>query len=220
MLICITDSEYFNIALKAYINEPHSKPLDIKELICYPFSGQSEMFYTFFATDAGARLSTILIDYSRASIEVLQVVLSLKAFNPLLRIFLFTRPGYTLSELESSLAIVVGAEFITCFAGLSAALARWPLRSPPPANKLYIAIPDSYNLTRKETFLISLLMGGMPLCHVASTMQLRIKRVYYYRSRVLSKLAVKNNVELVTKVQGMVLRHYRQETGHEIVSLR
>lgn len=31
MLICITDSEYFNIALKAYINEPHSKPLDIKE---------------------------------------------------------------------------------------------------------------------------------------------------------------------------------------------
>lgn len=220
MLICITDSEYFNIALKAYINEPHSKPLDIKELICYPFSGQSEMFYTFFATDAGARLSTILIDYSRASIEVLQVALSLKAFNPLLRIFLFTRPGYTLSELESSLAIVVGAEFITCFAGLSAALARWPLRSSPPANKLYIAIPDSYNLTRKETFLISLLMGGMPLYHVASTMQLTIKRVYYYRSRVLSKLAVKNNVELVTKVQGMVLRHYRQETGHEIVSLR
>nr|VXZ87731.1 Uncharacterised protein [Klebsiella pneumoniae] len=31
----------------------------------------------------------------------------------------------------------------------------------------------------------------MPLCHVASTMQLTIKRVYYYRSRVLSKLAVK-----------------------------
>lgn len=220
MLICITDSEYFNIALKAYIHEPHSKPLDIKELICYPFSGQSEMFYTFFATDAGARLSTILIDYSRASIEVLQVALSLKSFNPLLRIFIFTRPGYTLSELESSLAIVVGAEFITCFAGLSAALARWPLRSPPPADKLYIAIPDSYNLTRKEAFLISLLMGGMPLCHVACTMQLTIKRVYYYRSRVLSKLAVKNNVELVNKVQGMVLRHYRQETGHEIVSLR
>ncbi|VEC04884.1 Bacterial regulatory proteins, luxR family [Klebsiella pneumoniae] len=89
-----------------------------------------------------------------------------------------------------------------------------------PADKLYIAIPDSYNLTRKETFLISLLMGGMPLCHVASTMQLTIKRVYYYRSRVLSKLAVKNNVELMNKVQGMVLRHYRQETGHEIVSLR
>ena len=42
----------------------------------------------------------------------------------------------------------------------------------------------------------------------------------YYRSRVLSKLAVKNNVELMNKVQGMVLRHYRQETGHEIVSLR
>ncbi|MBZ4261067.1 LuxR C-terminal-related transcriptional regulator, partial [Mycobacterium tuberculosis] len=84
----------------------------------------------------------------------------------------------------------------------------------------YIAIPDSYNLTRKETFLISLLMGGMPLYHVASTMQLTIKRVYYYRSRVLSKLAVKNNVELMNKVQGMVLRHYRQETGHEIVSLR
>ena len=63
-------------------------------------------------------------------------------------------------------------------------------------------------------------MGGMTLCHVASTMQLTIKRVYYYRSRVLSKLAVKNNVELMNKVQGMVLRHYRQETGHEIVSLR
>ncbi|MCS7361713.1 hypothetical protein N0S69_18010, partial [Klebsiella pneumoniae] len=31
MLICIADSEYFNIALKAYINEPNSKPLDIKE---------------------------------------------------------------------------------------------------------------------------------------------------------------------------------------------
>ncbi len=107
--------------------------------------------FILFATDAGARLSTILIDYSRASIEVLQVALSLKAFNPLLRIFLFTG-GYTLSELESSTAIVVGAEFITCFAGLSAALARWPLRSSPPANKLYIAIPDSYNLTRKETF--------------------------------------------------------------------
>ncbi len=42
----------------------------------------------------------------------------------------------------------------------------------------------------------------MPLCHVASTMQLTIKRVYYYRSRVLSKLAVKNNVELMNKVQG------------------
>lgn len=54
---------------------------------------------------------------------------------------------------------------------------------------------------------------------MASTMQLTIKRVYYYRSRVLSKLAVKNNVELMNKVQGMVLRHYRQETGHEIVSL-
>lgn len=53
MLICIADSEYFNIALKAYINEPNSKPLDIKEILCYPFSGQSEMFYTFFATDAG-----------------------------------------------------------------------------------------------------------------------------------------------------------------------
>lgn len=25
MLICIADSEYFNIALKAYINEPNSK---------------------------------------------------------------------------------------------------------------------------------------------------------------------------------------------------
>ena len=44
MLICIADSEYFNIALKAYINEPNSKPLDIKEILCYPFSGQSEMF--------------------------------------------------------------------------------------------------------------------------------------------------------------------------------
>ncbi len=48
MLICIADSEYFNIALKAYINEPNSKPLDIKEILCYPFSGQSEMFYAFF----------------------------------------------------------------------------------------------------------------------------------------------------------------------------
>lgn len=47
MLIRIADSEYFNIALKAYINEPNSKPLDIKEILCYPFSGQSEMFYTF-----------------------------------------------------------------------------------------------------------------------------------------------------------------------------
>ena len=205
MLICIADSEYFNIALKAYINEPNSKPLDIKEILCYPFSGQSEMFYTFFATDAGARLSTILIDYSSVSIEVLQVALSLKSFNPLIRIFIFAKSGYPLSELER---------------GLSAALARGPRLTSPPADKLYIAIPDSYNLTRKETFLISLLMGGMPLCHVASTMQLTIKRVYYYRSRVLSKLAVKNNVELMNKVQGMVLRHYRQETGHEIVSLR
>lgn len=34
MLICIADSEYFNIALKAYINEPNSKPLDIKEILC------------------------------------------------------------------------------------------------------------------------------------------------------------------------------------------
>ena len=33
MLICIADSEYFNIALKAYINEPNSKPLDIKEIL-------------------------------------------------------------------------------------------------------------------------------------------------------------------------------------------
>ena len=205
MLICIADSEYFNIALKAYINEPNSKPLDIKEILCYPFSGQSEMFYYFFATDAGARLSTILIDYSSVSIEVLQVALSLKSFNPLIRIFIFAKSGYP---------------FITSFAGLSAALARGPRLTSPPADKLYIAIPDSYNLTRKETFLISLLMGGMPLCHVASTMQLTIKRVYYYRSRVLSKLAVKNNVELMNKVQGMVLRHYRQETGHEIVSLR
>lgn len=220
MLICIADSEYFNIALKAYINEPNSKPLDIKEILCYPFSGQSEMFYTFYATDAGARLSTILIDYSSVSIEVLQVALSLKSFNPLIRIFIFAKSGYPLSELERSLAIVLGAEFITSFAGLSAALARGPRLTSPPADKLYIAIPDSYNLTRKETFLISLLMGGMPLCHVASTMQLTIKRVYYYRSRVLSKLAVKNNVELMNKVQGMVLRHYRQETGHEIVSLR
>ena len=211
MLICIADSEYFNIALKAYINEPNSKPLDIKEILCYPFSGQSEMFYTFFATDAGARLSTILIDYSSVSIE---------SFNPLIRIFIFAKSGYPLSELERSLAIVLGAEFITSFAGLSAALARGPRLTSPPADKLYIAIPDSYNLTRKETFLISLLMGGMPLCHVANTMQLTIKRVYYYRSRVLSKLAVKNNVELMNKVQGMVLRHYRQETGHEIVSLR
>ncbi|STT18132.1 response regulator (activator) in two-component regulatory system wtih UhpB [Klebsiella pneumoniae] len=46
------------------------------------------MFYTFFATDAGARLSTILIDYSSVSIEVLQVALSLKSFNPLIRIFI------------------------------------------------------------------------------------------------------------------------------------
>ncbi|MGP4872570.1 LuxR C-terminal-related transcriptional regulator, partial [Klebsiella pneumoniae] len=156
MLICIADSEYFNIALKAYINEPNSKPLDIKEILCYPFSGQSEMFYTFFATDAGARLSTILIDYSSVSIEVLQVALSLKSFNPLIRIFIFAKSGYPLSELERSLAIVLGAEFITSFAGLSAALARGPRLTSPPADKLYIAIPDSYNLTRKETFLISL----------------------------------------------------------------
>ena len=100
MLICIADSEYFNIALKAYINEPNSKPLDIKEMLCYPFSGQSEMFYTFFATDAGARLSTILIDYSSVSIEVLQVALSLKSFNPLIRIFIFAKSGYPLSELD------------------------------------------------------------------------------------------------------------------------
>ena len=59
----------------------------------------------------------------------------------------------------------------------------------------------------------------MPLCHVASTMQLTIKRVYYYRSRV-QQAGGENNVELMNKVQGMVLRHYRQETGHEIVSLR
>ncbi len=57
-----------------------------------------------------------------------------------------------MSELERSLAIVLGAEFITSFAGLSAALARGPRLTSPPADKLYIAIPDSYNLTRKETF--------------------------------------------------------------------
>ncbi len=65
-----------------------------------------------------------------------------------------------MSELERSLAIVLGAEFITSFAGLSAALARGPRFDIAPADKLYIAIPDSYNLTRKETFLISLLMGN------------------------------------------------------------
>ncbi|MBV5452255.1 LuxR family transcriptional regulator, partial [Klebsiella pneumoniae] len=102
-----------------------------------------------FATDAGARLSTILIDYSSVSIEVLQVALSLKSFNPLIRIFIFAKSGYPLSELERSLAIVLGAEFITSFAGLSAALARGPRLTSPPADKLYIAIPDSYNLTRK-----------------------------------------------------------------------
>jgi hypothetical protein len=90
-----------------------------------------------FATDAGARLSTILIDYSSVSIEVLQVALSLKSFNPLIRIFIFAKSGYPLSELESSLAIVLGAEFITSFAGLSAALARGPRwTSPPPTSSI------------------------------------------------------------------------------------
>ena len=32
MLICVADSEYFNIALKAYIR-PNSKPLDIKNTL-------------------------------------------------------------------------------------------------------------------------------------------------------------------------------------------
>ncbi|MBN0574282.1 hypothetical protein JTM30_35910, partial [Pseudomonas aeruginosa] len=63
MLICIADSEYFNIALKAYINEPNSKPLEIKEILSYPLSGHSEIFYTFFATDSGSRLRSILIHY-------------------------------------------------------------------------------------------------------------------------------------------------------------
>lgn len=44
MLICIADSEYFNIALKAYINEPNSKPLDIKEILCYPFREGANKF--------------------------------------------------------------------------------------------------------------------------------------------------------------------------------
>ncbi|MBC2872821.1 hypothetical protein H7U18_07310 [Klebsiella pneumoniae] len=42
-----------------------------------------------------------------------------------------------MSELERSLAIVLGAEFITSFAGLSAALARGPrLTSPPPTSSI------------------------------------------------------------------------------------
>ncbi len=57
-----------------------------------------------------------------------------------------------MSELERSLAIVLGAEFITSFAGLSAALASRSALDIAPADKLYIAIPDSYNLTCKETF--------------------------------------------------------------------
>ncbi len=81
MLICIADSEYFNIALKAYINEPNSKPLILKKYSVTRLVDRVRCSI-LFATDAGARLSTILIDYSSVSIEVLQVALSLKSFNP------------------------------------------------------------------------------------------------------------------------------------------
>lgn len=208
MLICIVDLEYFNIVLKVYINELNSKFLDIKEIFCYLFSGQSEMFYIFFVIDVGVWLSIIFIDYSSVSIEVLQVVFSLKLFNFLIWIFIFVKLGYLLSEFECSFVIVFGVEFIISFVGFSVVFVCGLCLILFFVDKFYIVIFDSYNLICKEIFLISLLMGGMLLCYVVSIMQFMIKWVYYYCLCVFSKLVVKNNVELMNKVQGMVLCYY------------
>ena len=105
-----------------------------------------------FATDAGARLSTILIDYSSVSIEVLQVALSLKSFNPLIRIFIFAKSGYPLSELRTQPRHCARRRVHHQFCRAQRCSCPRSALDIAPADKLYIAIPDSYNLTRKETF--------------------------------------------------------------------
>lgn len=105
-----------------------------------------------FATDAGARLSTILIDYSSVSIEVLQVALSLKSFNPLIRIFIFCQIRLPVERARTQPRHCARRRVHHQFCRAQRCPCPRSALDIAPADKLYIAIPDSYNLTRKETF--------------------------------------------------------------------
>lgn len=223
MLICISDCVYFDIGLRQSIIQKKNCCNKITKIVSYTSKIKVSDFPIYFHStkNIGSHLNYILVDYSQNKFQTLQSVLFLKTFYPLTKVFICIKGDFVFTEHEKSLIFIINAEVVYNFSDFCDLIRISDKRNTcSPCDILFNSIPSNLNISRKEVLYISLVISGLSSKQISAVLNLDIKRVYYYRNKIFSKLIIKNNIELICRVQILTIRFYNKVLRDEIVSLR
>ncbi|HBT3787567.1 TPA: helix-turn-helix transcriptional regulator [Klebsiella pneumoniae] len=223
MLICFSDCIYFNYGLRYSIIKSNYFGNEINKVINYSNDVKINDFPKFLRSTnyLGNYLDYVLINYSQRNFEVFQFVLLLKTFCPLIKVFVSIKEGFVFTEFEKSLLFILNAEIFYNFPDFCDLIRIRNNRSAnSPCETLLRAIPSNFHISRKDALFISLIISGLSPRQISSVLNININKVYYYRNKIHAKFIIKNDVDLICRVQLLTIKFYNETINNEISILR
>lgn len=223
MLICLSDCVYFDIGLRHSIIQSNYCENEINKIISYTNNVKISDFPTYLHStkNLGRHINYILIDYSQSRFEVLQSVLLLKTFYPLTKVFVCIKDKTVFTEFEKALLFIISANIIYTFPDFYH-LIRISKKNniDSPCDILLKAIPSNFHVSRKDMLFISLIISGLSPKQISSVLDISLKNVYYFRNKIYTELIIKNDIDLICRVQILIIKSYNKALKDEILSLR
>ncbi len=219
MLICISDCLYFDSGLRYSIIKSNYCGNEINKVVSYANNIKVSDFPKYFHSKQylGNNLDYVLIDYSQRNFEVFQYVLLLKTFCPLTKVFVSIKEGFVFTEFEKSLLFILSAEVFYTFSDFCDLIKVRNKRSAnSPCDILFKAMPGNLLISRKDTLFISLIISGLSPHKISSILNINIKKTYYYRNKIHAKLIIKNDIELICRIQILTIKFYNKVLNNEI----
>lgn len=204
MLLVVSGSGYFDLGFDSYFSREKCRVTCTEKILYCSFEDPKAIVSNVMAASEKYCLQCLVIDYPWSNIAVLQSALYVKIHFPLISVIVYSTGGYRFNELEASYLEILGAQLNVGFSGVCSALMQ--RRMPVSAvDIIYAAVSRFVEISKKDALLICFILTGLKLKDIASDYNKDIKQVYYDRSRLLSKLSIKNNVELESKIRCFVL---------------
>lgn len=208
MLITLSNSYYFNFALRSYFSDIRYDESLIDEVWSYSSIAKDELVHDLRNTFRGKKLKFIVVDHSTISIETLQSIILLRTFYPLARFFIIKKPNVVFDELVRLYITILDTRICLSLSELFISMSDVHAHSIPPADKIYLATALKFGITKEEATVICLMMSGSPLSQIAKNKKCELNKIYYHCARARNKMQVKDNNTLIKSIHSELLSYY------------
>lgn len=209
MLITLSNSYYFNFALRSYFSDIRNDESLIDEVCSYSFIAKDELMHDLQNTFRDKKLKFIVVDHTTISLETLQFIILLRTFHPLARLFIIKKPNVVFDDLLVRLYItILDAKICLSLSELFISMNDAHAHSIPPADKIYLATTLKFGITKEEASVICLMMSGSPLSQIAKNKKRELNKIYYHCARARNKMQSKDNNTLIKLIHSELLSYF------------